>query len=540
MTTLLQRTLTRFQKLWNQHEQTARVLSVVFLVLVAASIRLWFISNGNVHFWFDQSRDATVATEIIANRDIKIQGPSASGTDDSVHHGVLYYYVIAPLYAIGGGDPVFVSGALGMLSLFAFAPVLVLTWSMTRSWSAVVFAGVLFAFSTDAVQLGTWLSNPTLALTTVPFFFWFLHRVFWEKRAHELPLVALFLGLTNQAAIYTIFLFSAGVCTLWYFWGQGKLPRFTLRSIGLAIVTYGVVTSTMLLNQILLFKNGIFNPFTVAGTVGKTATAPHEMIEIIVRLYEANLQWTLLPSKPLFALLILGIVLAWNWKKLTQAQHVFFLVCFTAPLWLLSVQARTTYHTLAGLGPLLYVFIAVLVHQIKQAQSRWLFMAVFSTLFILLNIQAMHGVRKSHQHIGVIQLGTVRHQLALIDKTYKETAGEPFTISVFGLPYQYNTNWAYLYSWYGQQEYGYVPTFVGSNQAGIPGEFRMTAASEPANTHFSIYEPEQGLPMHLRGDFYREQDFIGPVTDEDEFGPVKLQTRTKTAPESLERRELDQ
>jgi hypothetical protein len=71
---------------------------LILMFLLAFFFRWNMIANQEIYFTYDQARDALTAQEIIEQRDLKIQGPSASGTHDSVYHGVAYYYVLAPLY----------------------------------------------------------------------------------------------------------------------------------------------------------------------------------------------------------------------------------------------------------------------------------------------------------------------------------------------------------------------------------------------------------------------------------------------------------
>lgn len=111
----------------------ARLVWYLLFIFIGSILRLWLISDNNVLFWYDQARDAIVARQIISDRDLKTQGPSASGTDDTINHGVLNYYVIAPLYEIADGNPQFVSGALGIISMLALIPLGELAWQIFRS-----------------------------------------------------------------------------------------------------------------------------------------------------------------------------------------------------------------------------------------------------------------------------------------------------------------------------------------------------------------------------------------------------------------------
>lgn len=76
---------------------------VLAIFMLAVTIRIYSVGNNSVLFWYDQARDFTIVRDIVVNHDIKVQGPSASGTNDTVYHGVLYYYLISPFYLISNG-----------------------------------------------------------------------------------------------------------------------------------------------------------------------------------------------------------------------------------------------------------------------------------------------------------------------------------------------------------------------------------------------------------------------------------------------------
>ena len=105
---------------------------LLLLFLLTFLVRLFLIENNSFIFRWDQARDATLSRKIIEEHDLKIQGPSASGTQDQIYHGVLYYYLIAPLYTFSGGDPRLVIFVLSFLFSTSVIPVYFLTKSFSN------------------------------------------------------------------------------------------------------------------------------------------------------------------------------------------------------------------------------------------------------------------------------------------------------------------------------------------------------------------------------------------------------------------------
>lgn len=514
-----------------QHRRELGLISLA--VLVGACLRWWLVKDGNVLFWFDQARDALTARDMYTNLDLKIQGPSASGTSDSVHHGVLYYYLIAPLYWLFSGNPISVSIILGWLSLLTIWPISWLTYRFTKSKLATATAVIFFIFSLEASQSGTWLSNPTIAITSVPFFFFFLWRVFWEKRTQELPWLALALAISNQAVIYTIYLFGALAATWLYFGHQRASAKFTKKQLFWAGVVYLLGTFSMVLNQLLLMYRGIFDPLAIGVQLNNNNVSLMELVSMLTKVYLSNLHWALFPTKPMLSFLIPISLLFISWSKLKPNQRAFFVIWLTAPLWILGIQVRNSYHTLLGIMPAMYILIPVLLYQLKDKLKIRVLTTMIVIIFIISNLQQFSVSRATSQHVAAIQLGTaLQDKLALIDYTYQTADGEPFSISSFASPYLYNTTWSYLYSWYGQQEYGYVPVFWGADQTGMYGEAELAATNQPLSIHFALLEPSEGILPELRNDFLIEQNYSTVLLEKKTFGTMEVQLRKPTPPAS--------
>ena len=144
---------------------------IVGLIVIAVAARWLYVSGGNFMFYFDQARDAYLSRQIYESRDFKIQGPSASGTNESLYHGVLYYYVIGLAYFMGNGSPVVATFFLSLLTASAVVPVYLLAKKILKDWKWASMVGVMYGLSMDTVMYGTLLSNTTLAVVFMPWLY---------------------------------------------------------------------------------------------------------------------------------------------------------------------------------------------------------------------------------------------------------------------------------------------------------------------------------------------------------------------------------
>jgi 4-amino-4-deoxy-L-arabinose transferase-like glycosyltransferase len=128
------------------------------LLLVAAALR--FVDLATRGTWdADQGHDMLVLRALVREGELPLLGPPTSIGD--FHHGVLYYYLLAPAAALTGADPLGVVGAIALAGVAAVG----VTWWLARSIGGPVagaVAGLLMAVSASAVDESTFIWNPNL------------------------------------------------------------------------------------------------------------------------------------------------------------------------------------------------------------------------------------------------------------------------------------------------------------------------------------------------------------------------------------------
>lgn len=506
------------------------IIVLLVLLIVAIAFRYFVISDNNVFFYFDQSRDSFLATPIV-HGDLKIQGPSASGSNDILYHGVMYYYIIGPLYGLFHGNPFPVSLGLGILNALAIIPLYILAKRVTSSKRAAALCCLLFALSFEASQLGTWLSNPNLAFITILILYLSIWLTFFESRKHWLLLTALGVGLSNQAMLSTIYLFFVIAGLLWYRVQLEKSWRiFPLRLIIASVIVYLGSVSTMILTQAILHKDSLGQLGNMFTTTGSLET-PYNSLQKVAELYSQNLAWPVFPFFLTASAIVALVFLIAAWRQFKPKVRLFMTIWFFGPLSLLLFIQPNAYHTLMGLTALLYLACGFVLFKISTSKYGSVIVVGFLVLFTASNFYGVTRAHGSGFHIAAIQRGALlNNQLEAIDQTYKIAGGGPFSISTLAVPYGFNTTWAYLYNWYGRQKYGYLPEFYGPSQNGIFAGDYLKEVDVPEPMHFTLYEPTRGLPPELIKDFSDHQASVsagllsrqgyGTITVEQRQGPM--------------------
>ena len=129
------------------------------LIALAALLRLPDLATRAT--WdADQGHDMLVLRALVRDGVVPLLGPPTSLGD--VHHGALYYYLLAPAAALTGGDsPLAVAFLIALAGIAAVA----VTWWLARSIAGPVaglVAGLAMAVSPAAIDESTFIWNPNL------------------------------------------------------------------------------------------------------------------------------------------------------------------------------------------------------------------------------------------------------------------------------------------------------------------------------------------------------------------------------------------
>ncbi len=135
------------------------VLVPLGLLALAALLRLPALATRGT--WDgDQGHDMLVLRAMVRDGVVPLLGPPTSLGD--VHHGALYYYLLAPAAALTGGDSPL--AVVFLISLAGIAAVAV-TWWLARSIAGPVAglaAGLAMAISPAAIDESTFIWNPNV------------------------------------------------------------------------------------------------------------------------------------------------------------------------------------------------------------------------------------------------------------------------------------------------------------------------------------------------------------------------------------------
>ena len=498
---------------------------VLVLFIIALALRVWFVSNHNIIFWFDQARDAIQATQLW-HGNLKLMGPSASGTNDTVYHGVLYYYLIAPWYGIFGGDPTWPSYFLSFLGALAIPLNYWLGFAITKKKSIALTLAFLLSISSQAVVLSTLLGNPTIALVAFPLFFLSTWKLFYENQQSKRWWLVLGLsyGWLVQAAIWLFPLIFIPIISFYllYLSDQKSLKKqIKFSSILISVIATLFVTSSMIAAQIKLASTGVFTiQRVVEGNSGHERASMYLLSEYVFA-YGKKITNVYFPSHAIVALILFGFC-ATQLHKLEFKKRQFYLLLFFGPILISIIFPRNNDHFFFMIDIPLYLLLIESI-QLINIPRKSLQVLILGLVFVLSNLSELNYLKQNHLSTFDTWGSSLTDSLSLVDVTYTAAESHPFSIDSYTEAYRYNTIWSYLYSWYGQSKYGYTPTYTGTSQVGMIHYNLLPEATEVENTHFAVVQPNVVLPQPFLDDFLSIQARkTNKEAFKQEFGTIKL------------------
>jgi 4-amino-4-deoxy-L-arabinose transferase-like glycosyltransferase len=136
-----------------------RELIALAVILGIAAILRFVALPARGQWDADQGHDMLTLLAMTQSGELPLLGPPTSIGD--VHHGALYYYLLAPAAWLSNADPVAVTAMIALAGVAAVA----VTWWLGRSIGGTVaglVAALLMAVSASAVEESTFIWNPNL------------------------------------------------------------------------------------------------------------------------------------------------------------------------------------------------------------------------------------------------------------------------------------------------------------------------------------------------------------------------------------------
>jgi 4-amino-4-deoxy-L-arabinose transferase-like glycosyltransferase len=478
---------------------------VLLILIVALILRVYKIGTL-LDFHYDQGRDAMVIWNLWHEGKFFLIGPTTG--IEGVFRGPWYYWLIAPFYLLGKGNPVFPSVFLSITSVVACWFTYILGKKVGGKWTG--FAALIIAsFSAGIVGSSRWLSNPTPMFLISVGTLWSLY-LYSQGKKWALILTGLLAGLAMQfGSAAEIFYFPA--ILIYLFLGKKKFPGIKIGILGILAVVVAFIPQILFdfRHQGILGKGIINFVFNSQGS----SLSFFEIVKLRLSLYWEVFSQNLWLKNQKLLYPFVGIALYGlfsNFKNLWKNEvfKIVFIFTLCPLLGLLFFKGNNGIVYGYYLTGYFLIFILLFSSALGSLGKYWLGKTIISSFLIFLVLLGGLSLKtyftKSQDAPDTINLA---NQKRAIDEVYRLAEGKQFNLDVYVppvIPHSYN----YLLTWYGQGKYGYLPQ------------------SENIPSLYTLYEIDPPHPERLEA-WLKRQEGIGKVLDEKSFGGIVVQKRLR-------------
>lgn len=495
---------------------------LVTIVIVGIILRLWG-GLSTLLFTYDQSRDAFMATGILHGH-VKLVGPSSDIA--GMFHGPLYYYLIAPFYALGRGDPRAVLIEMILINLLTLVPLYYLVEKLFHNRIITFLTMLLFMVSFEAVSYARWLSNPALAVPAMVLFYLGLWTVLQKEKRGWL-LLGVGLGLSIQSEIFLVYLGAITLLALLVF----RVKPFAYRYIAGGIGILGACLSSFLVAELRFHAQGIKGVVSFfSAQKGDSGTYAEHLQNYWFRFREL---WHLnIFPLSITAAIIIGLALIAVYLFLVRQStnrrpmlFVLFILFSQVIIFLVSGVKATFINVGVGLAVvMLTAYVTATLYQ-KMKVAAYVVIAVI----VAANVFVINRDNKKGSVLFEVQKNMrLTDEMQIVKATYEQAQGHAFGITTVTNPLFVPTTWAYVYWWYAKKNHVAIPFYRGNAASAYAGDTVFPRSDARRNVEFLIIEPQPSIPDEWIRRTMAEEEKRGPFTDKKEFGTFTLYTRIAT------------
>ena len=461
------------------------------IFLFALALRILSFYPDRMVFGYDQVEDLLNTKKIVKYHDLVIIGRTVTG-NPSIHHGALFFYYMIPPFILGGGNPAIVAVWNSIFNSLSVVILFILGFKLFGSYKAATLTAILAAVSYQSVQYAGWLSNPTTLVFLVPLFFLCLWS-YYKGSNRSLIFSFALLGLIIQSQIFMLYLVF--VIPVYWFVLKPKFPNLKTSLLSALALIAGL--STMILTEFKVKFAGVNTLLHFSTNFDEAKTSLLVRLNSFAVNFIKTFSLNIWPDGGIYAkafsllIIFLFIVYIVFWKNKKDLTGVRFLLIYILSSFLMLPFG---YHkqpwTFIGIIPAVALFAGYIFSKINNK----IVLTVIIAFISFVNIRYIFESRSNLDfYIRQEPPSILSNQIGVMDYTYRESEGEPFSINSVTYPLYSNTYWSYHYPWYGIKKYGYLPSWRGGDQLYPYNSLPGSAGSEKYS--YMIIDNSSSIPL---------------------------------------------
>lgn len=480
------------------------VIGAIFLF--AFFLRIYRV-NEILGFYYDQGRDGLIIWDLWHKGKFFLIGPTTGIA--GIFRGPFYYYLIAPFYLFGGGNPVYPAIFLAGLSTLAIW-VLYHVAAKYLDKETAILVTILSSFSFFIIMTSRWLSNPTPMLVLSAFLLWMMVLVTKGKK-WAWVVISFIVGLSifHFGSAGEIFYIPA--LALFAVWQKKNLPNLKI-----LILSFVVFLSTLAPQIIFdirhdgILRNNVTNFVVEEKSFGISDKKNiQEKINIYGKVFANNLfnvkgaqEHAIYIILAISFLVFLPVLIK---KDIVKILLLLILSAATGFLFFKGNEGVLYDYYLTGYYLILLFMASVTLGHLWKFRVGKIFVIYFLYLFLTNNLGVTwYKISDTGENENSV---AYLNQKKAIDWIYEDAKNEEFNVDVYVppvIPYAYD----YLFVWYGGSIKGREPS------------------KETVPLLYTINEVDPPHPERLEA-WLARQEGIGKVEASTKFGGITVERRRR-------------
>lgn len=501
-----------------------KINSLILIILILGiTYKLIMTANGNFLFNMDNARDLVDVREMVVLQKFRLIGPTSA--IEGLFNGPSWYYLLGLPFILGGGDPY--STIILQIILWAIGGFFLL--KLVSIWSKWLILPIGFVFiASDYINLATsYAFNPNPVTLLTPFSVYLLYKYLETKRfvyiASAFFLGGLFFNFEMNFGVFIpLIIFIATLITRR---SLLKSKNFWLGSLFFILC---------LLPQI--FFELRHNFFMTSSVINYLRNSPDGVNNLFFRfqsLFESFLSVfsaTLMNHRgfTLIILLFLIPLIISNFKRkqkdlLVLISGMYIAIPFIFYLFLpISVNP---WH-LGAEAVALIILMGFLIKTLWELKFSGKIVSIVIVIMLMIYSFSNIGNFLFRDRFGEnLDPSLYKNEIAAIDYVYKYANGQNFKVYTY-LPSVYDYPYQYLFWWYGQKKYGYIPgeyRYAPNKPAYIPSQDKFEGRKDNfSGLVFLIKEPNRGF--NYKSGWEADYRFMELIKS-DKLGVIELEIR---------------
>lgn len=447
-------------------------LFIATIFLIGFFLRSQETISGNFLFLLDSGRDMMDVKNIVFDHKLTLIGPYTSL--GGVFQGPLYYYLLAIPTAIFKGDP---WGNILLMLIISLSVMLIVFLGMKTYFGIVpaAIAFALFAFSPEAIAAATYFWNPhPMWFIIVAYIFLLFGTISYDTRLQLglWPVIALSFHFQMAFGVF-LFIATSVYMLLFhrdllkkgnYFWSGLVLGSVLFIPQILFELRHDFLMTRSVIEIFLGNSRGLITGGEKGDVYSVLINNIYTLKNNFISSFIHEKQFSFIPGLMLL-LSAVGFIYAQAKNKFTKHEKLFARMIFAIIIIIYTLSLvypfPMRYWFLTGFQSFYLILGGLLISKIFFLRAGKILLYGLLLLTLLHSAFRLQTLYGSPPDDG--GHAKIKGKLHAIDYIYRDAGNSKFNIMIFTPPVLTDA-YDYLFWWYGNRTYGYVP---GQSKTGV-------------------------------------------------------------------------